>query len=335
MRPDYDYNRVLDHMRDHGIRSARGWTNRLVVGEAMYRGLQVTGTRTGLASIRSKKTKHWFLNGASSLNRPLARRCANLKEVSSRLLRSRGVSAPESVVFQPGDAKRAYSWAETMLPVVVKPSSANRGRGVHVGVSTWEEFENAFDAVSREFGEVLVEEQLVGVMHRITVVDGVVVAALLQYPANVVGDGTLNVRELIGVKNSNLGVIHKRIKEDELAIQQLEKQGRDFFSVPEKGERLYLQRTSNIASGGDAVDVTNSIQPEVKTLLAEAARAIPGLRFAGYDVMLPEAARDPAPSILEVNPQPGIHAHHFPRYGEPQNVANALIDAMFPETRSG
>lgn len=332
MNPDYDYDYVRDHMREQGIRSAKGWTNRLVIGEALYRGLEVTGTRSGLASIRSGSTRHWFLNGASSLNRPLARRCANLKEVSSRLLRSKGLFAPESTVFSGEDVSRAYGWAEPILPVVVKPSNANRGRGVHVGVANWKDFEGAFEAVASEFGEVLVEEQLVGVMHRITVVDGEVVAALLQYPANVLGDGHSTVADLVATKNEDLGAVHKSIRLDERAKIELDKQGLALHSVPDNGERVYLHTASNIAAGGDAVDKTDAIPAEVTEILAEASRAIPGLRFAGYDVMLPEKPEDPPPSILEVNPQPGIHAHHFPRYGLTRDVARYVIDAMFPKT---
>lgn len=331
MNPDYDYDYARFHMRQHGIRSAKGWTNRLVIGEALHRGLEVTGTRSGLASIRSGKRRHWFLNGASSLNKPLARRCANLKEVTSRLLRSKGLSAAESTVFRMGDLDRAYRWAEPIFPVVVKPSNANKGRGVHVGISDFQEFREAFHVVERDFGEVLIEEQLFGVMHRITVVDGRVVAGLLQYPANVLGDGVTTVEELLRVKNADLGAIHKKITLDSNAEIQLAKQGHHRLSVPRDNERVYLSTSSNIATGGDAVDMTDEISPDVEQLLAEASRAIPGLRFAGYDVMLPENPQDGPASILEVNPQPGIHAHHFPRVGTSRDVARHLVEAMFPK----
>lgn len=332
MVSDYDFDYVRDYMRERGIRSATGWTTPLVVREALTRGLEVTAKENGAALIRNGSRTHWFLNGNSSLNRQLARRCANLKEVTSRLLRSRGVRAPESTVFMPGDGVRAFNWAEPIFPVVVKPSNANRGRGVHVNISNWDSFESAFKVVERDFGEVLIEKQLFGAMHRVTVIDGKVVAALIQYPANVLGDGTNTIEKLVSIKNQDTGKVHKKIVVDSKALGELSAQGLSPASVPEPGRRVYLNRASNISAGGDAVDRTGSISEGVMDMLSRASRAIPGLRFAGYDVMLPQSPEDPPASILEVNPQPGIHAHHFPRIGSPRNVAASVLDAMFPET---
>lgn len=317
-------------MAQSGIRVS-GPSNQTIVAEALRRGIHVSGTRPGAVRLRGNRT-FWWNNGATNLNGTAVRRVSAQKEVGSRVFRARGVKAPENAVFSPMDAKRAWSWAESLRPLVVKPFNASKGRGVHVGIDTWEEFERKFVAVSNAFGDVLVEELISGTEHRFHVVDGRVTAVNRRAPANVVGDGVSSISELVRLKNRLVVPPHVSLSLGQEELEQLAKQGLDSEFVPAAGHRVYMRETSNLATGGDAVDATVEVSKDEVHFVELAAKCWPGLRTGGYDVLLPRQVGDDSPTILEVNHAAGIGGHHYPRVGRSRNVAGAILDAMFPET---
>ena len=322
----HDLLHAKEVMRDRGIRA--GWGNALIVHAALERGLLVAGTRGGRVRISNEKGKAFYWrNGVSNINHRLARQIVPQKEATSRILRAAGFSAGNNVVFGADELERAWAWARFGLPVVVKPYNASQGRGVHVGIGTYEDFSGAFASVASGFGDVLVEELITGVEHRALVVDNVLIAATRRVPANVTGDGSSTVSDLIAQKNGQRGVIHKKIAVDVTVESVLRESGLTLDSVPPKGRLVLLRKTSNLHTGGDAVDATNEFSDEEKRFIEGAARAIPGLRVAGFGVLLPRP--DGTPTILEVNPFPMISMHHFPAEGPPRDVAGAVVDAMF------
>lgn len=309
------------------------WTNAVMVAEAMNRGLDLqAGERQQLIISQGQRQFSW-MDGASNLNSVLARRCARQKEVTSRLLRGRGVSAPENAVFAPGDLDRAYAWAAPVFPVVIKPVDANQGRGVHMDIHDRETFREAFLNVAENYGEVLVEVFAAGVEHRVLVVSGNVVAATRRVPANVVGDGRHTIAELVAIKNRDRGRVHKPLRIDEVVSKRLKMQGLDEHHVPSVDQQVVLRATSNLHTGGDAVDATEDLKPDEVELVERASHAIPGLRLAGFDVLLPRGGVESAATILEVNPSPMISMHHFPQIGTPRDVAGKILDSMFPPRR--
>lgn len=61
----------------------------------------------------------------------------------------------------------------------------------------------------------------------------------------------------------------------------------------------------------------------------QTAKAIPGLRIAGLDLLLPRDGQGSAPHVLEINGTPMITGHHYPWYGQSRDVAAMLVDSMF------
>lgn len=315
-------------MRERGIRG--GWGNALIVHAALDRALIVAGTPGGRVKISNGAGKSFYWrNGASNINHRLTRKIVPQKEATSRVLRAAGVSAGNNVVFGADELERAWAWAQFGLPVVVKPYNASQGRGVHVGIATYEEFGAAFESVASNFGDVLVEELISGVEHRVLIVDNALIAATRRIPANVTGDGSSTVTDLIDQKNKERGVVHKNISVDATVESVLRESGLTLDSKPLEGQLVFLRKTSNLHTGGDAVDATDELSYEEKRFVEGAAHAIPGLRVAGFDVLLPRPGQEGAPTILEVNPSPMISMHHFPADGRPRDVAGAVVDAMF------
>lgn len=66
----------------------------------------------------------------NSYNTPLAIEVTNRKEITSRILRGKGFPAPENVVFSNEDVERAWSWAQPILPVVIKQYNDAKGKRI-------------------------------------------------------------------------------------------------------------------------------------------------------------------------------------------------------------
>lgn len=329
------YDMPLKDLSDHlGVRVG-GWTNAVLVREAANRGLRISQNAESriLYFEDDKGRKFSWKNGRTNWNTRLSRRVAQHKDVCSRILTAYGVPATENQVFTENDAGRAWLWAEPLGTLVVKPADGLKGRNVHVGIEDRDKFLDAFYDVARAHkGRVLVEKFYSGTEHRCFIVNGKLVGATRRRPASVLGDGVSTVSALIDEKNRDRGVIHLPLTVDSIGTQVLASQGHTLESVPQLGERVYLRKTSNLHQGGDAIDATDELSPEEVAVAEAAARAIPGCRSVGLDLLVPRDGEEAGVRVLELNTSPMVSMHHFPLVGEPRDVAGAIIDGMFPRT---
>lgn len=315
--------------------AAKSPTNIVTAMFAEHRGISVLPADSPRRMFLSHNGRKFsFGAGVTNYNKAMARRCTLQKDVTSALLRSQGVAAPENAVFNPGDTRRAWKWGEKFASLVIKPADGMKGTDVHLNIVDEKSFAHTFSDLAARYGRVLVEEQLPGTEHRAFVLNNRLVAVTRREPAHVVGDGKNSIRKLIKKKNSDLCVIHKELELDETSLHNLAAQGYKPRHKPRPGVRVYLRHTSNLATGGDAVDATDEITEDERAFIEKAARAVPGLRSAGFDVLLPRTPGTTNPYILEMNGSPMLSMHHFPRHGKPRNAVGALLDAMFPATRS-
>lgn len=326
------YREARKLMQDLGLPPS--WANAAMVDEALKRGVTVKAMDKNprILFARGGQRYRWN-NGSTTFNTQLARTIGRFKDLQSRIFLDHGISnAPENSVFSPGQAERAWRWAESLGTLVVRPHNGTHGDSVYLGINTWSDFEEAFTRISEDRGQVLVEKFYEGVEHRCLVVDSKLVAVTRRRPASVVGDGESTISELVALKNVRRGKIHKRLQLGESERLYLARTGWYFDSVPADGERVYLLGTSNIHTGGDAVDATNDLSAEQKATVEKAVAAIPGLKVVGLDVLLPEGGVASDMTIIEINSAPMISMHHFPWEGRARNVAAKIMDAMFPAT---
>ncbi len=98
------------------------------------------------------------------------------KELTKSLLHACGVPVPEGrIVDSPEDA---WSAAEDIgVPIVIKPSDGNHGRGVSIDLNTREEVEAAYRLAETEGSEVIAERFVRGNEHRLLVVGSRMAAA--------------------------------------------------------------------------------------------------------------------------------------------------------------
>lgn len=264
------------------------------------------------------------------------------KELTKQLLERAFLPVPRGAVVRTADEAVA---AHERLggSVVVKPVDGNQGRGVSIGVSTAEEVARAFDVAAAYGREVIVEEEFEGSDYRVLVVGGRMVAASRRLPCHVVGDGEHTISELVDRANEDprRGDGHDRaltrIVLDEAVRDNLAQQGWTLDDRPAAGEWVFLRRTANLSTGGEACDVTDEVHPDVQRACERAARVI-GLDICGIDLITPDIAA-PFPrtkaGIVEVNAAPGLRMHHFPSEGRARDVGTAIIEMLYPGGTTG
>lgn len=309
-------------------------SNRMLVAEAYNRGVQFEKLANGKFRMFDANNSYIIHDGQISTinNSRQAIRLTDLKDKTSQYLRSCGFPAPENALFAADDLADAWAWAKSALPVVVKPRDDTHGRHVYVNITDAANFEFYFNKVANYTDEVLVEHFIPGKEYRMTYVDQEIVAVAKRRPSHVIGDGNQTIAQLIAEKNKERirrnNPIHKQMSLDVESRRVLANATFTFDSIPGQGEIVYLRQTSNIATGGDAINVTDDIDKNIKTSVSQAVRSIDGLNIVGVDVII----NGQDFHMLEINAHPMLSMHHYPWEGASQNVIQKVIDFMFPET---
>ncbi|MEM1427518.1 MAG: Mur ligase family protein, partial [Cyanobacteria bacterium P01_H01_bin.130] len=230
-------------------------------------------------------------------------------------------------------------------PIVLKPLDGNHGRGITLDIQDWATAEEAYDLAKAESKSqtVMVERFYRGNDHRVLVVNGKVVAVAERVPAHVVGDGQSTIQELIDETNRDprRGDGHDnvltRIVVNRSTEQLLEGRGYTLDTILGDREMCYLRATANLSTGGIAIDRTDEIHPS-NIWLAERIVKIIGLDIAGIDIVTPDISRplrEVDGVVVEVNAAPGFRMHVQPSQGIPRNVAEPVMNMLFPQGQTG
>ena len=181
---------------------------------------------------------------------------------------------------------------------------------------------------------MLLEEFVTGKEYRFMVINNEVSGILHRVPANVTGHSERSIRELVEEKNKNplRGKGYKtpleKIDLDENVALFLKQQGLNFDSIPSEGEIIYLRENSNISTGGDSVDYTDSIPDYFKKIAVESAKAI-GANICGVDMMIDDFSDENSKyAIIELNFNPAIHIHSYPFIGTERNIAKDILSLL-------
>ena len=259
------------------------------------------------------------------------------KHATKKLLGDMGVPVPKG--YRIRDIDELESTLEAVCyPAVIKPLDGNHGRGATVGIKSLEAAKVAFEKAKEYSRYIIVEQQLLGADFRALVVNNRLIAVAERVPAHVVGDGISTVQQLIDKTNADprRGYGHEKvltlIEIDGQTMRCIRSSGYELNSILPKDEILYLKTTANISTGGTAIDRTDEVHPHNAFLFERIARII-GLDVAGIDVIAPnvsEKLSDSGGGIIEVNAAPGFRMHLAPSEGIGRNVAEHVIDMLYP-----
>lgn len=288
----------------------------------------------------SKQRRIW--TAETDRTSAIAESISSDKDLTKRLLTQCGIPVPEG--RQVKNADEAWEAAQDIgLPVVVKPLDGNRGWGVSLDVGTEAGVRNAWAAAEKEGSGVLIERFIRGDEHRVLVVGDHVVAATRGETAVITGDGVSTVEQLIDTQINTdprrgdaegfpLDAIRLHTPRGEMSLLEIQRQGLEANSIPEKGRVVVVQRNGNLNN-----DVTDLVHPDVAAVASLAARVV-GLDIAGIDIVTQDISRplsEMQGAIIEVNAGPGLLMHVKPAVGQPRPVGKAIVEHLFGPNESG
>ncbi len=228
-------------------------------------------------------------------------------------------------------------------PLVIKPIDGNHGKGNTTNINNWEQAVKAFEAAQEYSRSVIVEKFITGFDFRCLVINYKFICAALRTPASVVGDGVHNIQWLIDETNKDprRGYGHEKVLTqitiDQFTQKMLDDEGYTFETFLQKDEQVLLKPTANLSTGGTSTDVTDEVHP-ANIFMCERIAKIIGLDICGIDIMatdLRTPVTENGGAILEVNAAPGFRMHIEPAEGLPRNVAEPVVDMLFPKGSAG
>lgn len=264
------------------------------------------------------------------------------KEETKALLEAAEIPVPRGTVIRTEaglkDAVDKYGY-----PLVIKPIDGNHGKGNTTNITTWEHAVAALENAKQYGRSVIVERFITGFDFRILVINSKFICAALRTPAAVTGDGKNTIQYLIDETNKDprRGYGHEKvltqINVDHSTMKMLEDIGYTLETIPKKDELVLLKTTANLSTGGTSTDVTDEVHPD-NVFMCERIAKIIGLDICGIDIMakdLRTPVKENGGAILEVNAAPGFRMHIDPSEGIGRNVAEPVVDMLFPDRHNG
>lgn len=259
------------------------------------------------------------------------------KELTKKMLEEAAIPVPFGGLVQDEEQLKEVI-GNIGYPIVLKPLDGNHGRGQSINVNDWETARIGLLHAQKVSRKVIVETFVTGYDFRVLVINHKMVAAARRVPAHIIGDGEMNIRQLIDRENEDprRGYGHENvlteIEVDKDTEELLAKLEYTLETVPQKGEIVYLKSTANLSTGGTSIDVTDMVHPENITMMERVSKII-GLDVCGIDIMaenLTQPLKESGGTILEVNAAPGFRMHLAPSEGLPRNVAAPVVDMLYP-----
>ncbi|KAA5540170.1 cyanophycin synthetase [Adhaeribacter rhizoryzae] len=337
---DARYNLKRDVDRLHQIREDEhiGPSTYSIVAEAVSRGIPyIRLDRNSLIQLGYGVHQKRIQATMTCRTASFAVELAGDKNATKEMLAGAGIPVPRgTTVYNLEELKAATQ--ELGFPIVTKPLDGNHGKGASINLKNWKEAQKGFTEAVRYSPGVIVEQFIQGFDFRLLVINKKFVAAAKRTPAMVTGDGESTIQQLIEKVNKDprRGVGHEKeltqIRVDKFTRAILKDKNLTLKSILPAGKILYLKSTANISTGGTATDVTDIIDP-YNVLMAERIAGIIGLDICGIDVMTTDIAiplNEARGAVLEVNAAPGFRMHIAPTEGLPRNVAEPVINMLFP-----
>lgn len=339
---EYDLEKDIQTMREIRENTRLGPSTGSIVEEAIARRIPwIRLNNQSLVQLGYGKNQVRFRATMTEKTSSIAVDIASNKDETKRLLQEQAIPVAKGMTIS--KTEQVIEAIDRIgFPLVFKPLDGNHGRGISININTVEDAIAAYEFAAAISRRVIVERFVTGYDFRVLVIDNKMVAAALRDPAHIIGDGELNIQELIDKTNTDprRGYGHENvltlIDVDRDTLDLLEKKGYTLETILEKDEKLFVKSTANLSTGGTSIDVTDHVHPQ-NIFICERISKIIGLDICGIDIMaknLTEPLTENGGVVLEVNAAPGFRMHIAPSEGLARNVAGHVIDMLYPPGKS-
>jgi cyanophycin synthetase len=339
----YDINADIQTMRELREETRLGPSTGCIVEEAARRGIPfIRLNKSSLVQLGYGVNQQRIRATIAGTTSCIAVDIAGDKDDTKNLLEAAEIPVPKgSLIRSEEGLKDAIN--KIGYPVVLKPLNGNHGKGATTNIVNYEQAQTALEAAQKYGRTVIVEKFITGFDFRLLCINYKFVCAALRTPAAVTGDGEHNIQWLIDETNKDerRGYGHEKvltqITVDDFTKKMLDDKGYTLDTVPPKGELVLVKPTANLSTGGTSTDVTEEVHPS-NIFMAERIAKIIGLDICGIDIMAPNLKvpiTENGGAVLEVNAAPGFRMHIEPSEGIARNVAEPVIDMLFPKENTG
>ncbi len=340
---EYDLANDIQEMREIREDTRLGPSTGCIVEEAAKRGIPyIRLNKASLVQLGYGVNQKRIRATIASTTSNIAVDIACNKEETKQLLEAAEIPVPRGTVIRTEEGlDEAIS--KFGYPLVIKPIDGNHGKGNTTNIINREQALKAFEAAKVYGRNIIIERFITGYDFRCLVINNKFICAALRTPASVVGDGVHNLQWLIDETNKDprRGFGHEKVLTqitiDQFTQKMLDDENITLETIPPKGERVLVKPTANLSTGGTSTDVTDEVHPANIFMFERIAKII-GLDICGVDVMavdLRTPVAENGGAILEVNAAPGFRMHIDPSEGLPRNVAEPVVDMLFPKGSAG
>jgi cyanophycin synthetase len=340
---EYDLAEDIQKLREIREDTRLGPSTGCIVDEAAKRGIPyIRLNKQSLVQLGYGVNQKRIRATIASTTSNIAVDIACDKEETKMLLEAAEIPVPRGTVIRT-EVGLDEAIMKFGYPLVIKPIDGNHGKGNTTNIINKEQALKAFEAAKSYSRSVIVERFITGFDFRCLVINNKFICAALRTPASVVGDGEHDLNWLIEETNKDprRGYGHEKVLTqitiDQFTQKMLDDAKITLEYIPKKGERVLLKPTANLSTGGTSTDVTDEVHPANIFMFERIARII-GLDICGIDVMATDLRTPVAENggaILEVNAAPGFRMHIEPAEGLPRNVAEPVVDMLFPKGSAG
>lgn len=308
----------------------------VVIKEALLNGIDVNvlDEKKCIVELKKGKKKEIIVQATrTSKDASTLQYIANDKSVAKRIMEDNGLAVPQGASISIDDEERIQDYIIKQYaerPIVIKPKSTNFGTGITVfqeGADI-EQIKKAINFAFQFDNTVLIEEYAPGREYRFLVIDNKCVAVAWRRNASVVGDGKSTIEQLIKNKNNEEWhkVMNSQIKNDNELKEYFLRNEITMNTIPKEGERVTLRGNSNISTGGENIDMTDSM-PEYFKQIAEKVSISFNAKICGVDIII-ENLEGEAYKVLEVNSNPGIYIHRWPYEGKERRIGLNILKLL-------
>ncbi len=335
---DYELSADIQTMRELREETRLGPSTGCIVEEAAKRGIPfIRLNKSSLVQlgygINQQRIRATIAGTTSCIGVDIA----GDKDETKRLLEAAEIPVPKGSLIRSEEGLQE-AIDHIGYPVVLKPLNGNHGKGASTNIVNYEQALQALEAAQKYGRTVIVEKFITGFDFRVLCINNKFICAALRTPAAVTGDGVHNIQWLIEETNKDerRGYGHEKVLTqitiDDFTKKMLDDKGYTLQTIPAKGEMVHVKPTANLSTGGTSTDVTDEVHP-FNIFMAERISKIIGLDICGIDIMAPNLKvpiAENGGAVLEVNAAPGFRMHIEPSEGIARNVAEPVIDMLFP-----
>ncbi|CAM3058681.1 cyanophycin synthetase [Legionella steigerwaltii] len=335
---NYPLDEAINHLKEIFKKQGLGPSTQALVDEAKKRKIPWKRyENSSLITLGYGRNQKKIWASVSSKTSSIGVDIASDKELTKCILNANFIPTPKGMIIR-SEVELKEAIEQLGFPLVIKPLNANHGKGVTANITNFDKANFGYEFAKKISNELLIERFISGNDYRFLVINYKVVAVAKRIPAQIVGNGELTINQLIKQTNEdpNRGDSHEniltKIKIDESTFSILRQNNLTLESILPKDHILNLKETANLSSGGTASDVTDTVHP-FNLFLAERVARLVNLDICGIDVISKDIScplNENHGAIIEVNAGPGLRMHLSPNEGTPRNVAEPILNMLYP-----